>query len=67
MKNGTVTLSGAKVILRRYTLDDVEEIYKQLGCNAEMVHYTGWNPYKTLESTKGMLQMQMTTVLKSNT
>ncbi len=43
---------GGKMKLRKINLDDAELIYCELGCNPAMLKYTGWNPYKTLESTK---------------
>lgn len=42
--------------LRRYTEGDIDLIYEQLGCKPEMIRYTGWNPYFSLESTRQMLK-----------
>ena len=30
-------------------------IYEKIGCNPEMMHYTGWNPYHSLESTEAFI------------
>lgn len=34
--------------LRKYILNDIPIIHKELGCNPEMMRYTGWNPYVTI-------------------
>ncbi len=34
---------------------DAPIIHKELGCNPAMLRYTGWNPYRTLESTMDFL------------
>jgi len=41
--------------IRKHSIDDALIIHKELGCNPEMLHYTGWNPYSTLESTKDFI------------
>ena len=40
------------VTLRNTRIEDADIIYQEIGCNQEMLNYTGWNPYNTLESTK---------------
>ena len=43
------------MIIRKCIINDALIIYKELGCNPEMLQYTGWNPYSTLESTEQFL------------
>lgn len=50
--NGTVQISTKRLILRRVTLEDVDTLHRELGCNPEMIRYTCWNPYTTSESTR---------------
>ena len=50
--NGTVQISTKRLILRRVTLEDVDTLHRELGCNPEMIRYTCWNPYTTPESTR---------------
>ena len=50
--NGTVQISSKRLLLRRFTLKDVDILHHELGCNPEMIRYTCWNPYATLESTR---------------
>ena len=49
---GTIQLRTKRLLLRRTTLDDVEILYRELGCNPAMIRYTCWNPYDTLESAR---------------
>ena len=51
----TKNLKEDKLQLRRYTMSDVATIYENLGCDPEMMRYTGWNPYFSLEATRKFL------------
>ena len=41
-----------RLILRRYTIEDAEQLYNLLGSDPEMSRYSGWNPYATPEMAK---------------
>lgn len=43
------------MLIRECKLDDALILYKELGCNPEMLRYTAWNPYTSLESAKEFL------------
>lgn len=45
-----ITLKNGLIITPE-SIEDAEDIYKNIGCDKEMSKYTGWNPYFTLEST----------------
>ena len=47
--HGTVELWTERLTLRRYRLEDVDDLYRYLGTDPEMYRYSGWNPYATLE------------------
>ena len=47
--HGTVELWTEHLILRRYRPEDAEVLYRSFGTDPEMVQYSGWNPYATLE------------------
>ena len=51
----TKNLKEDKLQLRRYTMSDADTIYENLGCDPEMMRYTGWNPYFSLEATRKFL------------
>lgn len=43
------------MLIRRCKLEDAIILHKELGCNPEMLRYTGWNPYSSLDDTKEFL------------
>ena len=49
--HGTVELWTENLILRRYRMEDADELYRRFGTDSEMVRYSGWNPYATPELT----------------
>lgn len=40
-------------------VEDAENIYKYMGCDSEIIKYTGWNPYQTLQSTIDKIQRDL--------
>lgn len=51
MKNENKELKLSELDIVPESLSDAEDIYKYMGCDAEITKYTGWNPYQTLDST----------------
>ena len=49
---GTAELWTEHLILRRYRLDDAEQLYQYFGTDPDMYQYSGWNPYATPEMAK---------------
>ena len=47
--HGTAELWTERLILRKYCPADAEPLYKYLGSDPSMYHYSGWNPYATPE------------------
>lgn len=47
--HGTAELWTEQLVLRRYRPDDAEPLYQRLGTDPEIIQYSGWNPYATLE------------------
>ena len=43
--HGTAELWTERMILRRYSPEDVEQLVEGFGTDPEMVKYSGWNPY----------------------
>ena len=54
--HGSAELWTEHLMLRRYRLDDVEQLYESLGTDPEMNKYSGWNPYATPEMTRETVQ-----------
>ncbi len=50
--HGTAELWTENLILRRYRVDDVEQLYACLGTDPEISKYSGWNPYASSEMTQ---------------
>ena len=50
--HGTVELWTEQLVLRRYTIDDTEPLYRRLGSDPAMSQYAGWDPYATLETAQ---------------
>jgi len=50
--HGTAELWTERLVLRRYTMEDAEPLYKRLGSDPEISEYSGWNPYATLETAR---------------
>ena len=50
--HGTVELWTEQLVLRRYTMEDAEPLYRRLGSDPAMSEYSGWNPYATLETAQ---------------
>lgn len=51
MKNGNKEIQLSELDIVPESLSDAEDIYKYMGCDAEITKYTGWNPYQTVDST----------------
>lgn len=50
LKHGSIPLQGKTITLRKFAMTDAPLLHEKLGCNPEMMRFTGWNPYRTLES-----------------
>lgn len=53
---GTVQRKTKHLVLRRYTMDDVDILYKTFGKNEAMYRYSGWNPFQTWTMTRKSIQ-----------
>ena len=51
----TKNLKEDKLHLRPYAMSDADTIYENLGCDPEMMRYTGWNPYFSPEATENFV------------
>ena len=50
--HGTAELWTENLVLRRYRLEDAEDLYRHLGKDPDMYRYSGWNPYASLEAAR---------------
>lgn len=51
MLKGTIEFITERLVLRKETLADAEDLYRYLGCEPEIIRYTDWNPYGSMDST----------------
>jgi ribosomal-protein-alanine N-acetyltransferase len=51
---GTVTLKTERLILRRFTLDDVEAMFRNWVNDAEVTKYLTWQPHGSIELTRNI-------------
>ncbi len=56
---GTVSIKTERLVLRRFTLDDVECIYKNYGSDPLVNQYISFAPCAELESAKGFIGMHI--------
>ena len=54
--HGTSEIRTDNMVLRRYRIEDAEQLYKYLGTDPAMYKYSGWNPYETLEMAEETVQ-----------
>ena len=54
--HGCVELRTERLILRRYRLEDANDLYRYLGTDPAMYQYSGWNPYATPEMARETVQ-----------
>lgn len=56
---GTVRLESNRLVLRRYRLDDAEELFSNYGSDPAVSRYVAWAPCETEEGTKEFLKMHV--------
>lgn len=53
---GTVTLETDRLILRRYTLDNAQDMYRNWETSEKVTRYLTWEPYQNIDDVKGYIQ-----------
>lgn len=49
---GTITLTTERLILRRFTADDVEDVYNNWTSDSEISKYMRWQHHKSIQETE---------------
>ena len=52
---GTKTLESERLILRRFTYQDAESMYRNWACDPEVTRFLMWPPHASVEVTKKVL------------
>lgn len=53
---GTRTIKTERLILRKFTMADVDEVYRNWTSNEKVTPYVTWSTHKNVEETKGVIQ-----------
>lgn len=53
---GTQTVETQRLILRRFTEDDAQNMYDNWACDPEVTKYLRWAPHQSVEVTSGLLK-----------
>lgn len=54
---GTKTLETNRLILRKFTITDAEEMYNNVGKDLNVANYVSFSPHKSVEETKKIISM----------
>ncbi|MDO4650392.1 MAG: hypothetical protein Q4B26_17275 [Eubacteriales bacterium] len=54
---GTIEIKTKRLILRRFTLDDVESVYKNYGADPLVNRYISFAPCAEIEAAKGFMRL----------
>lgn len=52
---GTVTLATDRLILRRFTVDDTEAMFRNWANDPEVTRYLTWQPHASVEASRQVL------------
>ena len=57
MKNiGTQRVETERLILRKITINDAEDMFNNWASDSEVTKYLTWKPHKTIEDTKEVIE-----------
>jgi RimJ/RimL family protein N-acetyltransferase len=52
---GTVTLETERLILRKFTIEDAEAMFRNFYSDPEAVRYSRWQPHQSVETTQELI------------
>ena len=53
---GTVTLETERLILRRYSQDDAEDVFRNWAASEEVTRFLTWKPYNSADEVMGYIK-----------
>ena len=53
---GTKTLTTDRLLLRRFTLNDAEDMFRNWAASEKVTRYLTWQPYQSVEDVRGYIQ-----------
>lgn len=55
-ETGTTAIKTERLILRKFTLSDVDEVYRNWTSDEKVTPYVSWSTHQNAEETKGVIQ-----------
>lgn len=55
MELGTVTLETERLILRKFCITDVDDVYKNWGSQQEIYKFLPWEAHQSIEETQNIV------------
>ena len=55
-KAGTRTLETSRLILRRFTIEDSDDMYKNWASDSEVTEFLTWSPHPNVDFTRQLLK-----------
>jgi ribosomal-protein-alanine N-acetyltransferase len=53
---GTVRLETERLVLRKFTMEDAEEVFRNWGCDPEVSKYVTWSTHQSIDDTNLYLE-----------
>jgi ribosomal-protein-alanine N-acetyltransferase len=63
---GTIQLETKRLVLRKFTMNDAELMYKNWAHDDEVTKYLTWKSHKNIETTRNILENWITNYSKEN-
>ena len=63
---GTQTIETERLLLRRFTSDDADAMYRNWASNPEVTEYLTWPPHKSVDVTKAVLESWVSSYGQNN-
>ncbi len=64
---GTITLKTERLILRRFTLEDAEEMFNNWAKDSEVTKYLTWSPHSNVDASREIISIWITEYAKDTT
>ena len=62
---GTINLETDRLILRKFKIEDAEDMYNNWASNSEVTKYLSWETHLNIEKTKEILKSWIENILKT--
>jgi ribosomal-protein-alanine N-acetyltransferase len=63
---GTQSIETERLILRRFTIDDAEAMYKNWASDPDVTKYLTWSPHSGIDASKAVLEEWVPSYMQNN-